>query len=78
MARRGFRERRKGATFTDWPTGRSAPVLLANIGPQIVRVCYMFRCPDGSPRRRAVCYRRMTDTGLAPSQTDRKSIASLC
>lgn len=42
----------------------------------------MFRCPDGSPRRRrrrAVCYRRMTATGLVvSSQTDRKSIASLC
>lgn len=26
----------------------SSPRLLPNIGPQIVRVCYMFRCPDGS------------------------------
>lgn len=77
MARRGFRQHRKGASFTDWLSGCSASALLANIGPQIVRVCYMFRCPDGSLRP-AVCYRRMTDTGLSASQTDIKSIASLC
>lgn len=40
MARRGFRQHRKGASHADWLGGCSAPVLLANIGPQIVRVCY--------------------------------------
>lgn len=77
MARRGFRQHRKGALLSDWLGGCSALVLLANIGPQIVRVCYMFRCPDGSLRCPAVCYRKMMDTGLTPFQTDRKSITTL-
>lgn len=40
MARRGFRQHRKGIALRYWSAGRSAYVLLANIGPQIVRVCY--------------------------------------